>query len=64
MSQQTTNFGKSCEETCSNEKYFPPLPPKTSSLEQLESPNGQRSYHLNVVIKIAFMAAMGGFLFG
>lgn len=33
------------------------------SIEQKYS-SQERSYHLGVVIKMAFMAAMGGFLFG
>ena len=32
-------------------------------LAEGETPT-QRSYHLDVVVKLAFMAAMGGFLFG
>lgn len=36
------------------------------SIEQIKKSNSnyERSYHLNVVIKLGFMAAMGGFLFG
>jgi len=50
-------------EPISDENYFPQLPSNKGSLEPFDSVN-ERIYHLDVVIKIAFMAAMGGFLFG